>query len=89
MAKRKKSRSRKGDELRYLVVRGSGDNVYIAVASPPVSDAALARLVDTYNNRKGGRGVVESSRALIIDAESELVRFCGQSLGGTGGPRPK
>src|SRR5262249_22777534 len=76
MAKR---RTWKRGKQRYLVVRGKGNDVYITVAPAAISDARLASLVDDYS--KNRRSVYESSRALIVDADSKPVMLVGQSLG--------
>jgi hypothetical protein len=80
MARRTKRKSTKRKGPQFLVVRGKGNAVLIAVALPAIADAKLAKMIDLYRARPGA-GVTKVSRAFIVEGGSELESFCGVNLG--------
>ena len=63
----------------YLVVRGSGNTVYVAKAGKPIRDAKIAKAVDAFRATKSG-GVVKPPRAFVATTDGLHVMDNGIQL---------
>jgi hypothetical protein len=81
MAKTKKTtrKPKRGASTDFIVVRGKGNTVFLAIARPVVRNSALSKMLDGY--RASGRGVTRLSRAFHIKGKRALVNMLGGNFG--------
>jgi hypothetical protein len=73
-AKRRKTRGAGGTQ--FLVVRGKGNTVFLAIAAAALKDTALSKMLDGYR-LAAGDGVTRASRAFVVKGKKAVTKFLG------------